>query len=131
MGRVKNRKIVLNESGYFLTRQKGCLVVKSIRTKKEVEKYPILQREIGEIQVVSGNLISTGALVTACFNRIPVIVKTALGSPVGVLISIDDMSHVDTRCFQYEVMKHIKAMDICNACICMHACMRPQSVMFL
>ena len=114
MGKVKTSKIVLNESGYFLTRQKGCLVVKSIRTKEEVEKYPILQREIGEIQVISGNLISTGALVTCAFNHIPVIVKTDLGSPVRVLISIDDMSHVETRCFQYEVVKHLKALDICK-----------------
>jgi CRISPR/Cas system-associated endonuclease Cas1 len=112
LGKVKTTKVVLNESGYFLSRQEGCLVVKSIRTKKEVEKYPILEKEIGEIQVASGNLISTGALVTCAFNHIPVILKTALGSPVGVLISIDDMSHVETRCFQYEVTKHLKALDI-------------------
>jgi len=113
MGRgTKTKKIVLNESGFFLTRQKGCLVVKNIRTKKNVKKYPILERRLGEIQLASGNLVSTGVLVTACFNRMPVIVKTALGSPVGILISIDDMSHVETRCYQYEVIKHLKALNI-------------------
>jgi len=78
MGRgVKTRKIVLNESGYFLSRKEGCFVVRNIRTKEEVAKYPILEKQLGEIQVISGNLISTGALVTAAFNRIPVIIKTA------------------------------------------------------
>ncbi len=98
----KIRKVLVNDSGYFLSRQKGCLVVKSIRTKKIEKKYPILERELGQIELASGNLVSTGALVTACFNHIPLVVKTALGSPVGVLISIGDMSHVDTRLGQYE-----------------------------
>ena len=112
MGSVKARKIVLNESGYFLTRKKGCFVVSNIRTKKEVAKYPILEKQLGEIQVISGNLISTGALVTAAFNRIPVIIKTALGSPVGILWSIDDYSHVDTRLFQYATYENIQALTI-------------------
>lgn len=112
--KVKSRKILLNESGNFLTRQKGCFVVKNIRTRKEVQKFPILEREIGEIQLVTGNLVSTGALVTACFNHIPVIIKTNLGSPVGILSSIDSLSHVETRCFQWQCVKDIKGMDICG-----------------
>ena len=109
---VKTRKIVLNESGYFLSRKEGCFVVSNIRTQEEVAKYPILEKRIGEIQTISGNLISTGALVTAAFNRIPVIVKTALGSPVGILWSIDDYSHVDTRLFQYATYENIQALEI-------------------
>jgi CRISPR-associated protein Cas1 len=109
---VKTRKIVLNESGYFLSRKEGCFVVRNIRTKEEVAKYPILEKQLGEIQVISGNLISTGALVTAAFNRIPVIIKTALGSPVGILWSIDDYSHVDTRLFQYATYENIQALEI-------------------
>jgi CRISPR-associated protein Cas1 len=112
MRKVRARKILLNESGYFLSRKRGCFVVRSISTKEEVAKYPILERELGEIQIISGNLISTGALVSACFNRIPVVVKTALGSPVGILKSLDDFSHVETRCFQYESYKTAQALTI-------------------
>ena len=71
---VKTRKIILNKSGHFISRKKGCIVVSEIRTKKEVARYPILEKELGEVQVISGNLISTGALVTFAFNHIPVIV---------------------------------------------------------
>jgi CRISPR-associated endonuclease Cas1 len=108
----KVQRIILNDSGYFLTLQKGCLAVKNIKTKKELEKYPVLEGSVGEIQIASGNLVSTGALVTACYNHIPVIVKTALGNPVGVLVSIDDMSHVITRASQYESLRHVKALTI-------------------
>ena len=110
--KVKIRKILLNESGSFLSRQKGCLVVKDIRTRKIVQKFPILERELGEIQLASGNLVSTGALVTACFNHIPVVIKTALGSPVGVLHSIDDYSHVNTRMFQWETFRNIQSLEV-------------------
>jgi hypothetical protein len=48
MPKVKTSKIILNQSGYFLSRQKGQLVVKHIPTKKTVQEYPILERAIGE-----------------------------------------------------------------------------------
>jgi CRISPR-associated protein Cas1 len=110
--KVKIRKILLNDSGSFLSRQKGCLVVKDIRSRKVVQKYPILEREVGEIHLASGNLVSTGALVTACYNHIPVVLKTALGSPVGILHSIDDYSHVETRMFQWETFRNIQSLEV-------------------
>lgn len=102
----------MNQSGYFLSRQKGCFTVREIKSKKVIQKYPILERSIGEIELVTGNLVSTGALVSAAFNKIPVLIKTNLGSPVGLLISIDDFSHVRTREFQWQCVKDIKGMDI-------------------
>ena len=102
MRSVKSRKIILNKSGYFVSRKKGCIVVSETRTKKEVAKFPILEKELGEVQLISGNLLSTGALVTLAFNRIPVIIKTALGSPIGIFNCIDDYSHVETRISQYK-----------------------------
>ena len=109
---VKTRKIILNKSGHFISRKKGCIVVSETRTKKEVAKYPILEKELGEVQVISGNLISTGALVTFAFNRIPVIIKTALGSPVGVFKCIDDYSHVETRISQYQCYSKAQSLTI-------------------
>jgi len=109
---VRTRKIILNKSGHFISRKKGCLVVSETRTKREIAKYPILEKELGEVQVISGNLISTGALVTLAFNRIPVIIKTALGSPVGIFKCIDDYSHVETRCSQYACYNKTQALTI-------------------
>jgi len=109
---VRTRKIILNKSGHFISRKKGCLVVSDIRTKKEIAKYPIMEKELGEIQVISGNLISTGALVTCAYYHIPVIVKTALGSPVAIMKNIDDYSHVETRCSQYSICSKAQALTI-------------------
>jgi CRISPR-associated protein Cas1 len=109
----KCRKIVLNESGYFLRRKQGAFVVSEIRSRRQVEKYPILEGELGEIQVVSGNLLSSGALVTAAFNRIPVILKTNLGSPVAIMVSVDDcFSHAETRIFQLTLFQNIQSLMI-------------------
>ncbi len=110
MRNARTRKIILNKSGYFISRKKGCIVVSDIRTKKELKKYPIMEQQLGEVQVISGNLISTGALVTLAFNRIPVIIKTVLGSPIGIFNCIDDYSHVETRIAQYEC--HNKAQSL-------------------
>jgi len=109
---ARTKKVILNKSGFFVSRKKGCIVVSDIRTKKEVAKYPILEKELGEVQVISGNLISTGALTSLAFNRIPVIVKTALGSPVGIFNSIDDYSHVETRLAQYGCYTKAQSLTI-------------------
>ena len=58
----KTKKLSLNDFGSYLGRDKGCLI---IRDKERNEKrYPLFDNEIGEIQVRSGNSISTGALTT-------------------------------------------------------------------
>jgi len=106
--KVETLKIVLGGYGSFLGRDKGCFV---IRDKKGQEKrYPLFESEIGEIQVKSGNLVSSGALVSAGFWGIDVLFLTQRGNPVAVLKSLDDDSHVKTRIAQYQATPNAKSL---------------------
>ena len=60
----------------------------------------------------SGGLTSVGALATCGFYGIPVIIETQRGSPVAVLKSLDDDSHVKTRIFLYETLKNSKGETV-------------------
>ena len=55
----KVSKLILNDYGSYLGMGKGCFVVKN--KQGEVEKYPLFESEIGEIQIKSGNTVSSGA----------------------------------------------------------------------
>jgi len=104
-------KIALEDSGCYLGRAEGCLVVKN-RKKGTEERYSLFENQLGEIIIRSGNLISSGAIVSAAYWGIPLTVCTARGSPVAVLVSLDNTSHVLTRLHQYETMKTTKAFEI-------------------
>jgi CRISPR-associated protein Cas1 len=108
--KTRTQKIFLDDSGSFLGRGEGCLVV---RDKNKVEKkYPLFENEIGEVQIKSGNYISSGALATCAFWRIDVLILTARGNPIAVVKSLDDDSHVETRIAQYEAHKGDKGVAI-------------------
>ena len=108
---AKVLKLSLEESGGYLGREKGCLVVKNRKEGKE-ERYPLFGNQLGEVQVRSGNSISAGAIVSMAYWGIPLIVSTARGNPVGVLLSFDNSAHVLTRISQYEALKTPKALVI-------------------
>jgi hypothetical protein len=61
----KLAKIFLNESGSFLGRGEGCLIVRG--KKGKVEEYPLFENEVGEVQIKIGNSVSPGALATCAF----------------------------------------------------------------
>ena len=100
----------MDDFGSFLGRGKGCLIVKD--RKGKVEKYPLFENEIGEVQIKIGNSVSTGALATCAFWRIDLLILTQRGNPVGYLRSLDDNSHVKTRIAQYEALKNRKGASI-------------------
>ncbi|MCW4004580.1 MAG: CRISPR-associated endonuclease Cas1 [Candidatus Bathyarchaeota archaeon] len=106
----KIAKIFLNDSGYFLGRGKGCLIVK--HRKGKVEEYPLFENEVGEVQIKIGNSVSSGALATCAFWGIDLLILTQRGNPVAYLKSLEDDSHVKTRLCQYEAMKNGKAAEI-------------------
>lgn len=108
---IKVVKISLENSGCYLGREKGCLVVRNRKEGKE-ERYPLSESEVREVQIRSGNSVSAGALVSMAYWGIPLIVATARGNPVGVLVSFDNSSHVLTRIHQYESLKSPKALEI-------------------
>jgi CRISPR-associated protein Cas1 len=90
--------------------EKGCFVVRDKEGK--VEKYPLFESEIGEIQLKSGNLVSTGALASCGFWGIDCLFLTQKGRPVAMLRSLDDDSHVNTRICQYEALNNGKGIHI-------------------
>ena len=94
----------MDDSGSFLGRGKGCLIVSD--KKRKVEKYPLFENEVGEVQIKIGNLVSSGALATCAFWNIDLVILTQRGNPVAVLKSLDDDSHVKTRIGQYEAINH-------------------------
>jgi CRISPR-associated protein Cas1 len=108
--RAKIKKIQLNNFGAYLGREEGCLV---IRDKDRTEtRYPLFDNEIGEIQLRSGNSISTGALATCGFWNIDVIVSTGRGQPVAILKSLSSDDNVRTRICQYESTKDNRCLAI-------------------
>jgi CRISPR/Cas system-associated endonuclease Cas1 len=93
--KAKTEKIVLNDFGAFLGIEKGCLVVKD--KSGDEKRYPLFENEIGEIQIKSGNMVSSGALATCGFWGIDCLFLTQKGKPVAMLKSLDDDSHIDAR----------------------------------
>ena len=104
MGKIKTQKIVLNSYGSYLGVQKGCFIVRTNRD--EVKKYPLFEREIGEVVLKTGNSVSTGALATMGFWGIDCMILTQRGFPVATLKSLDDDSHVQTRISQYGALQN-------------------------
>jgi CRISPR-associated protein Cas1 len=108
--KTRTLKIFMDDFGSFLGRGKGCLIVRD--RKGKVEKYPLFENEIGEVQIKIGNSISTGALATCAFWGIDLLILTQRGNPVAFLKSLDDDSHVKTRIAQYEALKNGKGPAI-------------------
>jgi CRISPR-associated protein Cas1 len=110
---MKGSKVItltLNESGSYLGMEKGCFVVRDREGSEK--KYPLFEKEIGEVILKSGNSVSTGALASLGFWDIDVMVTTQRGRPVAILKGLDDDSHVETRLAQYEAVKSAKGVEI-------------------
>lgn len=110
MVKAKTLKLMLNGYGSYLGMEKGCFVVKDRDGK--TDKYPLFESEIGEIQLKSGNTVSTGALASCGFWGIDCLFLTQKGRPVATLKSLDDDSHVKTRVCQYQALKNEKGIQI-------------------
>lgn len=111
MGRgVKTRKIVLGNYGSYLKMEKGCFVVKDAKGKERT--YPALEKDLGEITVAEGNVLTSGALVYCGLWSIDVVVTTRFGEPIAMLKNFVDDSYVKTRINQYESLKNEKSIEI-------------------
>lgn len=110
MPTIKNVKLVLDGQGSYLGMEKGCFTVKD--KKGKVDRYPLFEKEIGEVVLKSGNCVSTGALSALGFWDIDVMIMTQRGRPVAMLKSLDDDSHVKTRLCQYEAYNSKKGIQI-------------------
>ena len=100
MTHSRSQSIVMDGYGSYLGMEKGCFIVKD--REGEVERYPLLENEIKEVVLRSGNSVSTGALASLGFWDVDTLILTQRGRPVAMLQSLDDDSHVKTRLCQYE-----------------------------
>ena len=107
--KTKTDKISLDGFGYYLGREKGCFIV---RDRLGNQSFPIVENRLSEIQLRSGNSVSTGALTTCAFWKIDCLILTQRGNPVGILKSLSDDSHVRTRICQYEALTNGKGVKI-------------------
>jgi len=107
---IKEQKIVLDSQGSYLGMEKGCFVVKD--KEGNSEKYPLFEKEIGEVTLKSGNCVSTGALASCGFWDIDVMIMTQRGRPVAILKGLDDDAHVETRLAQYDAFRSEKGVTI-------------------
>jgi len=113
--KTKPDKLYLDGFGSYIGRKEGCLVVRD-REHRE-KRYPLFENDIKEIQIRSGNSISSGALATCgCWN-INVIVLTGRGHPVAILKSLYDDSHVETRVSQYRALENGKAPELAKTIV--------------
>jgi len=108
--KTKTVKIGLDSFGSYLGMEKGCFVVKN--RQGMTERYPLFENEVSEVQIKSGNSVSSGALASCGFWGIDCLFLTQKGRPVAMLRSLDDDSHVQTRICQYEALKNEKAENI-------------------
>ena len=113
--KAKTLTISLEGSGYYLGMEKGCFIIRD--REGCIERIPLFENEIGEIDVTSGNYISTGVLASCGFWNIPIIVKTRNGRPVAVLRSLDDDAHVKTRIAQYEALHNGKGVEVAKTVV--------------
>jgi CRISPR-associated protein Cas1 len=106
----KTQKIILDSHGSYLGMEKGCFTVKD--KDGNVRRFPLFEKEIGEVILKSGNMVSTGALASLGFWDVDVLITTQRGRPVAMLKGLDDDSHVKTRICQYEALKDGRVFEI-------------------
>jgi CRISPR-associated protein Cas1 len=108
-------KLILDGPGGYLGMEKGCF---TLRDKgDEVKRYPLFEQVINEVQLRSGNSVSTGALAAMGFWGIDCMISTARGRPVALLRSLDDDSHVGTRVAQYEATKNGRGYTVARSLV--------------
>ena len=111
---TKTLEIRLSGYGDMLSCREGSLLV---RNKDKETAYPLFENEIGSIILRTGNLASVGALCTCAFWNIDVLFLTSRGNPIGILKSLEDDAHVQTRVSQYESLQNGKGREIARSLV--------------
>jgi CRISPR-associated protein Cas1 len=108
-GRTVN--IYLTDRGEYLGFRGNEFFVND-KNRKERGSWDIEHREISEIILKAGNLVSTNALETALEWKISVLLTRWNGEPLGMIKALDDDSHVKTRLCQYESVNNGLGLEI-------------------
>jgi cellulose synthase/poly-beta-1,6-N-acetylglucosamine synthase-like glycosyltransferase len=105
----KIAKLMLTDHGSYLGMEKGCFTLKD--KSGNVERYPLFEKEIGEVILKSGNAVSTSALASLGFWDIDVLVLLEHEPNISIekeIIVIDDFSKDGTR----EILSKIRDKEI-------------------
>ena len=111
----KTMKIKLDGFGQTLRMQKGCFIVSD--KNGESKKYPLIENEVGEAILQSGNAVSIGALAYLGVWNISTLIISGSGKPIATLRNLYDDSHVRTRVKQYEALRNGKGIHIAKQVI--------------
>jgi len=103
-------KLYLNGFGSFVARDQGCILVKDKNGQET--RYPLVDNSLKEIQLRSGNSISSGALTTCSYWGIDVLILTGRGQPIAILKSLYDDAHLETRLSQYKASQNSKGPEL-------------------
>ena len=111
---TKTLKILLEGHGEYLGQKTDFKSGNEffINDKNRVEKAVFYPKQVGEVVIGNGNLVSTTALCTLLENHADVSIVGFCGQPIGFLKSLTDDSHVKTRIYQYEALKNEKGIYI-------------------
>jgi CRISPR-associated protein Cas1 len=108
--KTKTAKIELEGFGSYLGMEKGAFLIRDKNGKET--RYPLFESEIKEVQVRSGNLVSSGALASLAYWQIDTLLLTGRGRPIAMLRSLEDNSHVSTRVAQYRSQENEKFQKV-------------------
>ena len=110
----RTAKILLEDHGEYLgldtTFKTGNAFFIKDKDRNERARFSI--RQVGEVIIGNGNLVSTTALCTLLENHVSVLIAGFCGDPIGIVKALDDDSHVETRISQYEALKNGKGLNI-------------------
>ena len=115
MLKTKPDKLYVNGFGSFIGREEGCIVLRD--KNRHENRYPLVDNSLKEIQIRSGNTISSGALTTCGYWGIDVLILSGRGAPIAILKSLYDDSHVETRVSQYRASVNEKAPELAKTIV--------------
>lgn len=103
-------KLRLDSFGSHLGMEKGCFVLRD--KSGETKRYPVLESQLGEVVLQSGNTISVGALVyLSCWN-VDTLIVSGSGKPVGMLRNLFDDSNIATKVAQFKALENEKGLHV-------------------
>jgi CRISPR-associated protein Cas1 len=111
MRKGRTVKICLTDRGEYLGFRGNEFFIND-KNRKERGSWDIEHKEISEIVLKAGNLVSTNALETALQWKISTVITDWSGEPLGIVKALDDDSHVKTRLCQYEGVKNDLGFEI-------------------
>jgi CRISPR-associated protein Cas1 len=111
MRKGRTVKIFLTDRGEYLGFRGNEFFIRD-KNRKEIGSFDVEHKEISEIVLKAGNLVSTNALETALEWKISVLLTRWNGEPLGIIKALDDDSHVKTRLCQYESVNNGLGLEI-------------------